>query len=59
MVNSKDKNIEIEREIMRVAPTLPKVLRRTLRRIEHFDFKQPVTLIEKIKADFTGMPPLD
>lgn len=56
MVKSKDKNIEIEREIMRVAPTLPRVLRRTLRRIEHFDFKQPVTLIEKIKADFAGMP---
>ncbi|MGB7923308.1 MAG: hypothetical protein WCF57_08690 [Pyrinomonadaceae bacterium] len=56
MVKSKDKNIEIERQIMRVTPTLPMVLRRTLRRIEYFDFKQPVTLVEKIKADFAGMP---
>jgi hypothetical protein len=56
MVKNKDKSDKIMREVMRAAPTLPRVLQRTLRRIEHFDFKQPTTLVEKIKADFAGIP---
>lgn len=56
MAKGKDKDDKIMREVIKAAPTLPRVLRRTLHRIEHFDFKQPTTFIEKIKADFAGMP---
>lgn len=56
MAKNEGQDDEIVRELLRVAPTLPSVLRRTFRRIEHFDFRRPTTLIEKIKTDFERMP---
>jgi hypothetical protein len=51
----RNKEEEIVRELLRIVPGLPYVLRRTVRRIENFDFKQPTTIVEKIKTDFDGL----
>lgn len=46
---------EIARELLRLTPTLPRVLQRVFRRVENFDYKQPTTIIQKIKKDFEGL----
>lgn len=47
---------EIVDEIIRIMPQLPDVMRRTLRRAEQFDSKQPTVTIERIKKDFEHLP---
>ncbi|HKP46315.1 MAG TPA: hypothetical protein VJT50_06925 [Pyrinomonadaceae bacterium] len=54
--HSNDLQDEIAGEIIRIMPQLPQVMRRTLRRAEHFDTKQPATTIENIKKDFESLP---
>lgn len=51
-----DDGEEIVRELLRLMPRLPRVLQRVIRRVEHFDHKQPTTVIEKIKKDLEGLP---
>ena len=42
-----DEGEEIARELLRLIPTLPRVLQRVFRRVEHFDYKQPTTVVGK------------
>lgn len=51
----RDEGEEIARELLRLMPTLPRVLPRVFRRVENFDYRQPTTIIQKIKKDFDGL----
>jgi hypothetical protein len=55
---NQEKGDEIFRAFLRIFPTLPQVFRRVYKRIENFDYRQPKTVIEKIKKDVEGLPSL-
>jgi hypothetical protein len=52
---NRDEGEEIARELLRLTPTLPRVLQRVFRRVENFDYREPTTIFQKIKKDFEGL----